>query len=126
MPCAPETWVKQCCDRYGTEIIVVGLGEKGALLWVKRDNFLERFPAAQIRPVVNTIGAGDALFACFLHAYQRSGDPYEAIQKAILFAAYKIGETRAAEGFLTPEALEALVLNLTSFKLNQPRPLRTE
>lgn len=108
LPCTPETWVKQCCDRYGTEIIVVGLGSEGALLWVKRDRFLERFTAVQIRPVVNTVGAGDALFASFLHAYQLSGDPYQALQKAVLFTAYKIGEPRAAAGFLTAAELETL------------------
>jgi len=47
---------------------------------VRRDNFVERIPAVQTRPVVNTIGAGDALFSAFVHGYLQSGDPYQAIR----------------------------------------------
>jgi ribokinase len=60
------------------------------------------------RPVVNTIGAGDALFSAFIHAYAQSYDPYESIRQAILFASYKIGEKGAAEGFLSVQEFEAL------------------
>ena len=38
-------------------------------------------------------------------------DPYEAIQKAIVFASYKIGEAGAAEGFLSARELERLVVS---------------
>jgi ribokinase len=101
--------VRQLLDRYGSEIVVVGLGAQGALLAVKRDNFLERLPAVTTRPVVNTIGAGDALFSCFLHAYAKTRDPYAALQKALVFASYKIGAVGAAEGFLDEAALEKLL-----------------
>jgi ribokinase len=84
------------------------MGEKGALLAVREDHFIERFPAAQTRPIVNTIGAGDALFSAFLHCYAESGNPYQAIQKAIVFASYKIGARSAAEGFLNMTALDRL------------------
>ncbi len=40
--------------------------------------------------------------------YTQTGDPYQAIQKAVLFASYKIGESGAASGFLSDEALVAL------------------
>lgn len=108
LPTQPEAWARQIIHAYGPEILVIGLGNQGALLAVRCDNFLERIPAARTRPVVNTIGAGDSLFSAFLHAYQQSGDPYVAIQKAVLFASYKIGEKGAAEGFLTNAALEKL------------------
>lgn len=108
LPIKPEEWARQVMQAYGPEILVIGLGSQGALLSVQSDNFLERIPAVQTRPVVNTIGAGDALFSAFLHTYQQSKDPYESIQKAVLFASYKIGEKGAAEGFLTQKALENL------------------
>jgi sugar/nucleoside kinase (ribokinase family) len=108
LPCPPEEWVKSLWDRYGTEIAVVGLGAQGALLGVRRDGAIERFPAVQTRPVVNTIGAGDALFACFVHVYRQTGDPYLAVKKAIVFASYKIGATGAAEGFLDEAGLDRL------------------
>jgi ribokinase len=105
LPCTPEDWAHRVRDRYGTAIIVIGLGKQGALLSVKQDGFIERIPAVHIRPVINTIGAGDALFSAFLHVYSRTGSPYEALQKAIVFAAYKIGENGAANGFLSSEQL---------------------
>jgi ribokinase len=93
-------------NRYGPAVVIVSLGAEGALLAVRADNFVERIPAVTIRPVVNTIGAGDALFSCFVHEYSRTADPYQAICKATLFASYKIGATGAAEGFLTQQQLD--------------------
>jgi len=105
LPCAPEMWVKRMLNRYGNEIIVVGLGAQGALLSVKRDGFLERIPAVHTREVVNTIGAGDALFSTFVHFYKEDRDPYAAIQRAVVMASYKIGEAGAADGLLGERAL---------------------
>ena len=79
------------------------------LLTVKKDNSLARFPAVSTRPVVNTIGAGDALFSAFVHGYHKLGDPYEAMRKAVVFASYKIGDTASAAGFLDETGLERLV-----------------
>jgi len=111
LPVPPEEWARQIMDRYPAEIVVIGLGDQGALLAVRSDHFIQRFPAVQTRPVVNTIGAGDALFSAFLHSYLQNNDPYTAVQKALLFASYKIGARSAAEGFLNHTALERLYLD---------------
>jgi acarbose 7IV-phosphotransferase len=108
LPTSPEEWARRVQNRYPAEILVIGLGEKGVLMAVREDNFMERFPAVQTRPVVNTIGAGDALFSAFLHCYTESGNPYQSIQKALVFASYKIGARSAAEGFLNKTALDRL------------------
>jgi sugar/nucleoside kinase (ribokinase family) len=112
LPCSPEEWLRKINTRYGPEIAVVGLGAQGALLSVRCDNFLERIPAVTTRPVVNTIGAGDALFSAFVHSYLRTRDPYQAIRKATVFASYKIGEKGAAQGFLSAPALDDLAARL--------------
>jgi ribokinase len=108
LPLPPEDWARAVLDRYPVEILVIGLGAEGALLAVRRDGWMGRLPAAVTRPVVSTVGAGDALFASFLHGYHATGDPYEALRKAIVFASYKIGEAGGARGFLTAPALDAL------------------
>lgn len=105
LPAGPEEIARQLMGRYGSEIIVIGLGEKGALLAVRKDNVIERVPAVTTRKVINTIGAGDALFSAFLHSYQRTKNPYTAIRTACVFASYKIGTKGAAEGFLTRQEL---------------------
>jgi len=92
--------------RYSNEIIVIGMGAKGALLYVKKDNAFRHFDALNLRPVINTIGAGDALFSAFVYFYVKTGDPYFSMTRASAFASYKIGANGGAEGFLTEEALE--------------------
>lgn len=108
LPVPPEKWIGQVWERYRASIVVVGLGAEGALLGVREEGRIVRQPALFTRPVVNTIGAGDALFSAFIHAYSQGGDPYQALYRASLFASYKIGETGAAEGFLTGAQLDDL------------------
>jgi ribokinase len=112
LPLAPEEWVRQIWNRYATEIVVVGLGGNGALLGLRETHSLERIPAVQIRPIVNTIGAGDALFSSFIHCYNRGDSPYVALRKAVVFAGYKIGVASAADGFLDAQELEKLAARL--------------
>lgn len=108
LPCSPEDWARWLIHRYGTEIAVIGLGAEGALLSVKSHGFIGRIPTVQTRPVVNTIGAGDALFSAFVHAYNQTRDPYDAIRKAVVFASYKVGAVSAADGFLNQQQLDTL------------------
>ena len=111
LPVPPEEWAKRVWNRYSPEILVIGMGAEGALLAVKGDNFIERFPAVRARPVVNTIGAGDAQFSAFVHYYAKTRDPYLALRKAMVFASYKIGASSASDGFLSEDELEALFNN---------------
>ena len=106
LPDSPERVVRDLMARYQNEIIVIGLGSKGALMAVRKDDFLGRFSSVYTRPLVNTIGAGDALFSSFIDGYLRTKDPYKALRRAMVFASYKIGEKGAAEGFLTKPELE--------------------
>ncbi len=109
LPMSPEEWAKALLKTYQNDIAVIGLGAEGALLAVRKDDFIGRFPAVQVRRVVNTIGAGDALFSSFLHSYLWTRDPYLSIQQAIVFAGYKIGGISAADGFLNADELDKLV-----------------
>ena len=108
LPLPPEQWIRNLWNRYAAEIVVVSRGAKGALLGLRSSGSLEHLPAVYARPVVNTIGAGDALFSSFIHGYLRSGNAYTALRKAMVFAAYKIGEKGAAEGFLDETSLDEL------------------
>jgi acarbose 7IV-phosphotransferase len=108
LPVPPEEWARRVWKRFGPEVLVIGLGSEGALLAVKDDNFIERIPAVRTRPVVNSIGAGDALFSAFVHFYVKTGDPYQSLRKALVFASYKIGAVSAADGFLDETGLEQL------------------
>ncbi|MCX7920700.1 MAG: carbohydrate kinase family protein [Clostridia bacterium] len=106
-----EDFCKKVINEYDNDILVVGLGAEGALLYVKEDSFLGRFEAVKTREIVNTVGAGDALFASFIHFYNKTRDPYTSLRKAIIFASYKIGARGAAEGFINERDLDELYKN---------------
>jgi ribokinase len=108
LPCSPEQWVRTLWARYSNRIIVIGLGGEGALLALRDEQQIQHYPAQVTRPIINTIGAGDALFSAFLHSYQQMQDARIALQKAMLFASYKIGASGAADGFLDAAALDRL------------------
>lgn len=97
--------------RYPAEIIVMGRGSRGAAMYLRQENRLVELPAAHVGPVVNTVGAGDALFSAFVHEYARGTHPVEALIRAQLFAAKKIGTSGAAQGFPTGAELAELRKN---------------
>jgi sugar/nucleoside kinase (ribokinase family) len=109
LPCSPEEWARRLFCRFGCEILVIGLGKQGALMAVRKDGFIERFPTVKTRPVVNTIGAGDALFSSFIHFYFKTSDEVNSLQKALVFASYKIGSISASDGFLSEDELLSLM-----------------
>ena len=95
--------------KYNNKIVVVGMGKEGALLRTTPGEEPRHIPAVYTRPVVNTVGAGDSLFAAFLHFYAKTRDAEKSLVKAAYFASYKIGENGAAKGFLSEEKLLELV-----------------
>lgn len=112
LPCAPEEWIKRLYERFHTPLIAIGLGKNGVLLAV--DGECKHFPAVETRPIVNTIGAGDSLFASFLHFHAQGLPPEKSIQYAQTFASWKIGANGGAEGFLAERSLLALVEGKTA------------
>lgn len=120
LPVPPEEWATKVIAKYKPEILVIGLGKAGALLAVPKDNFIGTFPAVEVRPVVSSVGGGDALFSAFLHYYLAVDDPYESIKKAILFAAYKVGVRASSEGFPGRGKLDQLYQEWSSYFENPP------
>lgn len=99
-------------EKFGNDIIVLGMGKKGALMYVKDENKFYELPAVDVKEVVNTVGAGDALFSSFIHFYAKGLKPIECLKRAEVFAAYKIGFDGASVGFTDEETVEKLVKEL--------------
>jgi len=112
LPDSPECVARSLMEKYPAEMIIIGLGGAGALLAHRGDGFIGKFKAFYTRPVVNTIGAGDALLSAFVDQYLRLKDPYQALQAAMVFASYKVGEKGAAQGFLNQEEFQAWIKKL--------------
>lgn len=102
----PFDFVRDIADRYNTDIIILGQGSKGLILYDRQKDINVHYDTVKTNEVVNTTGAGNAMFACFLHYYQETGDSVLAIKNAMLFASYKIGYMGTSNGFMTVEQLE--------------------
>ncbi|MBO4457833.1 MAG: carbohydrate kinase family protein [Butyrivibrio sp.] len=102
----PYDFIDRIADTYGTEIIILGQGSDGLMLYDKSKNLRVHYKTVKTNEVVNTIGAGNALFACFLHYYTETGDSVNAIKNALLFASYKIGYMGTSNGFMTTDQLD--------------------
>ena len=107
LPCPREDFLYALKNTYGMEIIVLGCGADGALLYERRTDAIAHFPAAKPERIVNTVGAGDALFSCFVHCHAAGMSAADALQYAELFAAIKISSDGAAQGFVDEAALKA-------------------
>jgi sugar/nucleoside kinase (ribokinase family) len=108
LPCLPEKWVAQIFARYpGCLVVGIGMGADGAVLGL-RDGTLVNAAAVAPRGVVNTSGAGDTLFASFLHAWLATGNPVGALQSAVLHAGWRTGDPAPGAGALTEADLAEL------------------
>lgn len=108
LPCTPPEWVARMFTQYpGCSIAAVGRGSEGSLLGL-RDGTLVRTAGIAPRGVVSTAGAGDALFASFLHGWLATGNPVQALEAAVLHAGWKIGDSLPASSSLTETELAEL------------------
>ena len=70
---------------------------------------ITELPAYNNVGVVNTVGAGDALFSAFLHFYSKGMKPIDALWRAEIFAALKIRENGASKGFVTENEIDEII-----------------
>ena len=91
---------------YPCRIIVMGRGAKGAAIYLRDTGEITEMPAVSVGTVVNTVGAGDALFSAFLHYYTKGFAPLDALQRAQIFAAHKITTNGASNGFVAEQVIE--------------------
>lgn len=101
----PYECINVCREKYDPEIIIVGIGEKGVILYTRADGSVIEYKPVATYEVVNTIGAGNAMFAAFLHYYVKTGDARDAIKNALLFVSYKINFVGTSNGFMTEEQI---------------------
>lgn len=107
LPDPPERFIRRLHDRFHSKVIVIGMGGAGAMLLDGTADRLYRLSACRNVTVVNTVGAGDALFAAFLHFTAKGLSPLDALKRAEVFAAVKIGTSGASRGFCTEAEVES-------------------
>lgn len=107
LPDAPQRFIRRLYERYHNDVIVIGMGEKGAMLLDTEAKKIYQVSAVRAEKIVNTVGAGDALFSAFLHFTVKGDSPLEALKKAMTFASIKIGFDGASKGFCDEKTLTA-------------------
>lgn len=112
LPCNPEIFLDKMKDTYSSKIFVIGMGEKGAMLYERSKNQKYYLQAVKTEKVVNTVGAGDALFSSFLHYYGKGYEPVHALERAQIFAAKKIEYNGASIGFCEEGQIEEIYRNI--------------
>lgn len=105
LPSSPEEFVSALKNEYSAKVIVIGLGSDGVCVYERATDTVTRVPAALLGGVVNTVGAGDALFTAFVHYYGKY-DAIEAVKRAEIFAALKIRANGGSVGFSTEAQVE--------------------
>lgn len=101
-------FITSLADAFQIKIIVLGRGSKGAMLYHREEGAIYKVKAVTVGKVVNTVGAGDALFSAFINYYSKGYVPLESLKRAQIFASYKIGFNGAATGFINEDKLEEL------------------
>ena len=102
---SPREFITALKNEYDSEIIVMGMGDEGAILYERKTDKIAYRKAAGLGGAVNTVGAGDALFAAFLHYYGKYG-AVDALDRAQVFAALKIQHDGGSIGFSSEEQVE--------------------
>ena len=110
LPGSPYDFLTRLKNEYSAKIIVIGLGSDGCILYERATDTITQLPVVSIGGVVNTVGAGDALFTAFIH-YYGSGKcgAVDALKLAEAFAALKIRHDGGAVGFSTEAEVEKVI-----------------
>ena len=103
-------FVCRLAHTYHPEIIVLGRGANGAAMYLRETDAITEMSAVSVGTVVNTVGAGDALFSAFLHYYAKGLTPLDALHRAQVFAAHKITVSGASNGFVAEHTVEEWLL----------------
>ena len=103
-----EEFIMSIENEYHNDIIVLGMGKNGSLMYVKNENKFYHVPAVEVGKIVNTVGAGDALFAGFINYYSKGFTPLESLKKATIVASHKICYNGGAIGHPSEQKVEEL------------------
>ena len=99
LPSTTQNIITHFRENHDHKVIVIGMGSKGAMLFDGEFEKTYMLSAAKLGNVMNTVGAGDALFSSFLHFYGKGMNCIDSLRRAETFAALKIQHNGGAVGF---------------------------
>lgn len=108
IPCEPKEFLCLIAEKCGCKIIVMGQGSRGALMYLRDEDRFYDYTAVKVGEIINTVGAGDALFSAFVGLCSGGMHPSECLKRAEIFASNKLCARSASEGFISGERLEEM------------------
>ena len=99
------TFLKALYERYHNPIIVCGCGEHGALCYLGGADEYYFESATAPNGIVDSTGAGDALFSSFLYFYNSGYNIPTSLKFAVTFAGLAVGSKGGSNGFVSEEEL---------------------
>lgn len=100
-----EEFLRLLSLKQNLKVIVIGMGDKGSVMYDRLTDSIYYQEACTDYKVVNTVGAGDALFSSFVHFYVKGYKVRDCLELATKFAAKKISVDGAAKGFVSEDML---------------------
>lgn len=104
LKCSEEEFINHIFNNHKASIVCIGQGKEGLLLGIKNRE-IKKYLAPKVQ-VVNSIGAGDALFSSFIHFYLKDKDTDTAIKKALIFVGEKLKTKSSSLGFISEDEIE--------------------
>ena len=99
-------FLQEIYQKYHNDVIVCGCGEKGALMYIGKEDKYYFEQAKAPLGIVSTVGAGDALFSAFIHFYNKGEKLEVCLKKAVVFAGIKISQAGGSNGFVNEIEIE--------------------
>ena len=99
-------FLKAVYERFHCPIIVCGCGENGALCYLGDVDEYYFESARAPHGIVDSTGAGDALFSCFLYFYNQGYNIPTTLKYAVTFAGLSVGAKGGSNGFVSEEELK--------------------
>ncbi len=103
-----KEFLKQLINIYDAKIIVIGMGDEGALMYDEMKEVIVQYMPQNVTEVNCVFGTGDAFFASFIHFYCKNCSAELALSLAMTFAENKIRYKGPGTGLLTEEELISL------------------
>lgn len=100
-----KDFLKQLIQLYDAKIIVIGMGNKGALMYDKKERVIYHYMSQNVTNVNCIFGTGDAFFASFMHFYCKNASAGLALDLAMTFAENGIQYKGPGTGLLTEDEL---------------------
>ena len=105
IPLSRKEWMVAVMQRFAPKIFILGCGKDGSLMILRDDDTIYHTNAFAPRLILNTIGAGDALFSSFVHFYLLLENPLRQFNVLLCMRDIKLARDLHHKDYFLPKLL---------------------